>query len=70
MKIYRLKSFTLAGVFENVVELMYKSVVPKPKEECSRTEQLGVAFAAGYVAGIACVFSLAASAFIRPLTFW
>ena len=49
---------------------MYKSVVPKPKEECSRTEQLGVAFAAGYVAGIACVFSLAASAFIRPLTFW
>jgi solute carrier family 25 phosphate transporter 3 len=42
------------GVFENVVTAMYKTVVPKPKEECSRTEQLGVSFAAGYVAGVAC----------------
>ncbi len=33
---------------------MYSTLVPKPKEECSRTEQLGVSFAAGYVAGIAC----------------
>jgi solute carrier family 25 phosphate transporter 3 len=28
--------------------------VPKPKSDCSKTEQLGVSFAAGYLAGILC----------------
>ncbi len=33
---------------------LYKYVVPKPKSECSKTEQLGVSFAAGYIAGVFC----------------
>lgn len=44
----------LAGAFENVVQALYKYVVPKPKAECSKPEQLGVSFAAGYIAGIFC----------------
>lgn len=40
--------------FENTVEALYKYVVPKPKSECSKTEQLTVSFAAGYIAGIFC----------------
>lgn len=43
-----------AGAFENVVQALYKYVVPKPKAECSKPEQLGVSFAAGYIAGIFC----------------
>ncbi|KAJ7525071.1 hypothetical protein O6H91_17G034900 [Diphasiastrum complanatum] len=42
------------ATFENTVEALYKYVVPKPKEKCSGTEQLGVSFAGGYIAGIAC----------------
>ena len=33
--------------FENTVSLLYSNVVPKPKEECTKTEQLGVSFVAG-----------------------
>ncbi|KAK9814439.1 hypothetical protein WJX72_005897 [[Myrmecia] bisecta] len=40
--------------FENTVVALYKYVVPKPKAECSKTEQLGVSFAAGYIAGVFC----------------
>lgn len=29
-------------------------VVPKPKAECSKSEQLTVSFAAGYIAGVFC----------------
>lgn len=42
------------GAFENVVQALYKYVVPKPKSECNKSEQLGVSFAAGYIAGIFC----------------
>lgn len=42
------------GAFENTVQALYKYVVPKPKAECSKTEQLGVSFAAGYIAGVFC----------------
>ena len=28
--------------------------MPKPKSECSKSEQLGVSFAAGYIAGVFC----------------
>jgi solute carrier family 25 phosphate transporter 3 len=35
-------------------ELLYRNVVPKPREKCSKLEQLGVTFAAGYIAGIFC----------------
>ncbi len=36
------------------LQLLYKHVVPKPKAECTKGEQLGVSFAAGYIAGVFC----------------
>merc|ERR1712070_439331 len=40
--------------FENTVKALYRYVVPKPQAECSKTEQLGVSFLAGYIAGVFC----------------
>lgn len=40
--------------FERTVELLYKHVVPKPRSDCSKQEQLVVTFAAGYIAGVFC----------------
>ena len=40
--------------FERTVELLYKNVVPKPREECTKGEQLVVTFIAGYIAGVFC----------------
>ncbi|XP_041349802.1 phosphate carrier protein, mitochondrial-like [Gigantopelta aegis] len=40
--------------FERTVEALYKFVVPKPRSECSKGEQLIVTFAAGYIAGVFC----------------
>ncbi|KAL1456700.1 hypothetical protein WDU94_001408 [Cyamophila willieti] len=40
--------------FEKTVELLYLHVVPKPRAECSKGEQLIVTFAAGYIAGVFC----------------
>jgi len=40
--------------FERTVELLYKHVVPKPREECTKKEQLIVTFTAGYIAGVFC----------------
>lgn len=40
--------------FERTVEALYKFVVPKPRAECSKAEQLVVTFAAGYIAGVFC----------------
>jgi len=40
--------------FERTVELLYKKVVPKPRSECTKGEQLVVTFAAGYIAGVFC----------------
>lgn len=42
------------GAFENTVQMLYKHVVPKPKSECTKGEQLGVSFLAGYIAGVFC----------------
>ena len=42
------------ATFEKTVEALYKYAVPVPKSECSQGTQLGVSFAAGYIAGIAC----------------
>lgn len=42
------------AAFERTVELLYKHVVPKPRAECSKGEQLVVTFAAGYIAGVFC----------------
>lgn len=35
--------------FERTVELLYKYAVPKPRSECSKSEQLVVTFVAGYI---------------------
>nr|ALS04331.1 mitochondrial phosphate carrier protein precursor [Acartia pacifica]ALS04332.1 mitochondrial phosphate carrier protein precursor [Acartia pacifica] len=40
--------------FERTVELLYANVVPKPRSECTKGEQLLVTFAAGYIAGVFC----------------
>jgi len=40
--------------FERTVEALYQYVVPKPRAECSKGEQLIVTFAAGYIAGVFC----------------
>jgi len=40
--------------FERTVELLYAYVVPKPRAECTKGEQLIVTFAAGYIAGVFC----------------
>ncbi|KAL1464605.1 hypothetical protein WDU94_004235 [Cyamophila willieti] len=40
--------------FEKTVEILYAHVVPKPRADCSKGEQLIVTFAAGYIAGVFC----------------
>jgi len=40
--------------FERTVEAIYQYVVPKPRADCSKGEQLVVTFAAGYIAGVFC----------------
>jgi len=42
------------AAFERVLEALYKFVVPKPRADCSKKEQLVVTFAAGYIAGVLC----------------
>ncbi|VDN42467.1 unnamed protein product [Gongylonema pulchrum] len=40
--------------FERTVEMLYKYVVPKPRSQCSKAEQLVITFCAGYIAGVFC----------------
>uniref|UniRef100_A0A7M4EAX8 Solute carrier family 25 member 3 n=1 Tax=Crocodylus porosus TaxID=8502 RepID=A0A7M4EAX8_CROPO len=40
--------------FERTLEALYAHVVPKPRSECTKMEQLGVTFVAGYIAGVFC----------------
>lgn len=40
--------------FEKTVEALYKYVVPKPRSDCTKGEQLIVTFVAGYIAGVFC----------------
>jgi solute carrier family 25 phosphate transporter 3 len=40
--------------YENIVEMIYKHAIPKPKDECTKTLQLGVSVVGGYLAGILC----------------
>ena len=35
--------------FERTVEVLYQYVVPKPRADCSKSEQLVVTFVAGYI---------------------
>lgn len=48
---YTMMKFTC---FEKTVELLYQYVVPKPRAQCSKAEQLAVTFTAGYIAGVFC----------------
>ncbi|KAL0267926.1 UNVERIFIED_CONTAM: hypothetical protein PYX00_010057 [Menopon gallinae] len=40
--------------FEKTIEILYNHVVPKPRDQCTKGEQLVVTFAAGYIAGVFC----------------
>uniref|UniRef100_A0A8D0HA47 Solute carrier family 25 member 3 n=1 Tax=Sphenodon punctatus TaxID=8508 RepID=A0A8D0HA47_SPHPU len=40
--------------FERTIEALYAYIVPKPRDECSKPEQLAINFLAGYIAGIFC----------------
>ncbi|XP_053248377.1 phosphate carrier protein, mitochondrial-like [Podarcis raffonei] len=40
--------------FERTVEALYKYVMPKPRDQCTKMEQLGVTFVGGYIAGVFC----------------
>ncbi|GAV58433.1 hypothetical protein CFOL_v3_01967 [Cephalotus follicularis] len=40
--------------FETIVENIYKYAIPTAKDQCSKSLQLGVSFAVGYVAGVFC----------------
>lgn len=40
--------------FEKTLEYLYSNWVPKPREQCSKGEQLIVTFTAGYIAGVLC----------------
>lgn len=40
--------------FEKIVQLFYTHVFPEPKDSYSKTTQLGVTFASGYLAGVVC----------------
>lgn len=40
--------------FEKIVQLFYTHVFPEPKNTYSKTTQLGVTFASGYLAGVVC----------------
>ncbi|KFH09213.1 putative mitochondrial phosphate carrier [Toxoplasma gondii VAND] len=40
--------------FEKVVQLFYDNIFTKPKDSYSKTTQLGITFASGYLAGVIC----------------
>lgn len=40
--------------FEKVVRLFYAHIFTKPKDEYSKSTQLGITFASGYIAGVVC----------------
>lgn len=40
--------------FERIVSVFYTHVFPEPKDTYSKTTQLGVTFASGYLAGVVC----------------
>ena len=42
------------AAFERTIEALYKYVVPVPRDNLSKPQQLVVTFAAGYIAGVFC----------------
>lgn len=39
------------STFEHSVDLIYNRIIQRPKEDCSKVQQLGVTCLAGYTAG-------------------
>ena len=44
--------------FERTVEALYKFVVPKPRADCTKSEQLVVTFVAGYIGEFVCFYTI------------
>lgn len=44
-------SMIMFSTFEQSVDFIYRSIIQKRKEDCSRAQQLGVTCLAGYAAG-------------------
>lgn len=42
------------ATFETTVEMIYKYLIPTPKDQCSKQLQLGVSLAGGNIAGVLC----------------
>jgi solute carrier family 25 phosphate transporter 3 len=40
--------------FEKVVRMFYSKIFTEPKESYSKSTQLGITFASGYIAGVVC----------------
>lgn len=40
--------------FEKIVQMFYRNVFTKPKEQYSKMQQIGVTFMSGYIAGVFC----------------
>lgn len=51
--------------FERTVEALYKYVVPKPRSDCSKGEQLVVTFLAGYIGMYSTLLSSLKKYFIK-----
>lgn len=49
-------SITMFSSFEYSVDLLYRKVIQKKKEDCSRVQQLGVTCMAGYASGAVATF--------------
>jgi solute carrier family 25 phosphate transporter 3 len=44
-------SMIMFSTFEHSVEMIYRNIIQRRKEDCSRAQQLGVTCLAGYAAG-------------------
>ena len=51
--------------FERTIEALYKYVVPKPRSQCSKPEQLVVTFIAGYIGMFTFVVCLSSVLFLN-----
>jgi len=49
----RLCAFKNVGIYYLLIYL-FRYAVPKPREQCTKGEQLAVTFTAGYIAGVFC----------------
>ena len=54
--------------FERTVEALYKFVVPKPRNDCTKGEQLAVTFLAGYIGKQISLFTILKLFYDEPLS--